>query len=319
MIGAVVVFYHPDLTLLERLLTSLIGQVDRVVAVDNTPSPPATMEPFLGRFQYPISYLPLGDNNGVAEAHNIGIQENIRHGCSHVLLLDQDSELPSGMVSKLLAAEGQLLNVGIKVAAVGPRYVDEKTDIPSFAIRYGIFKVRKIKLDPRSSTPVQTDILIASGAIIRTAALEAVGLMRDDLFIDLVDTEWALRAGSMGYKSYCIPSASMMHSVGDEAIDVFGKSVYLHSDIRKYYRLRNAMYLLRLSSMGRPWRCYILRWMPYYFLLTLLISKDKLRNARLLLRALRDGLLGRLGPADDSRVEPDARLEKGHLSLGKGR
>jgi rhamnosyltransferase len=315
----IIVLYHPDFALLQCLLASLSGQVAKLVAVDNTPASSAALSTFFERFSYPISYIPLGENRGIAEAQNIGIRESIRGGCSHVLLLDQDTTLPSDIANKLLAAEGELLKAGKKVAAVGPQYIDEKTGVPSFAVRYRDLTVRKIRLDPDSSVPVETDILIASGSIIRTAALESVGMMRDDLFIDFVDTEWALRARRKGYKSYCVPNAIMVHSVGDAAIKVFGKSVYLHSDVRKYYRLRNAMYLLRLSSMGRQWRSYILRWIPYYFLLNMCISKNKPRNARLLLKALWNGLLGKLGPASQDRIAPDMRSDKSGLSFGEGR
>jgi rhamnosyltransferase len=319
VIVAVVVLYHPDLALLERLLTSLSGQVYKTVAVDNTPGSPAALSTFFERFPYPISYIPLGDNKGIADAQNIGIRESISGGCSHVLLLDQDSTLPPDMANKLLAAEGELLKAGKKVAAVGPQYKDEKTGTPSFAVRYHDLTVRKIRLDPRSSIPVETDILIASGSIIRTATLESVGMMRGDLFIDFVDTEWAFRARSKGYKCYCVPNAIMMHSIGDAAIKVFGKSVSVHSDLRKYYRLRNAIYLLRLPSMGWQWKGYILRWIPYYLLLNLYVSRNKLRNARLLLRALRDGLLGRLGPAKECRSAPGVSLDKSGLSFREGR
>jgi rhamnosyltransferase len=318
MIAAVIVLHHPDLILLERLLASLASQADRVVAIDNTPGSPAALAPFLKRFQCAIAYIPLGNNKGIAEAQNIGIRDCIGAGCSHVLLLDQDSALLPGMVDKLIAAEGELLKAGIKVGAVGPRYVDGKTDIPSFAIRYGAVTVQKIALDPLSSIPVETDILIASGSIIRTATLQTVGKMRSDLFIDLVDTEWALRARSKGYKNYCIPNARMMHSVGDAAIKVFGKSVYLHSDVRKYYRLRNAMYLLQESSMGWKWRSYILRWIPYYLLLNLWTSEHKLSSARLLLNALWDGMLGSLGPARQYHRASGVSLDSS-LSFREGR
>ena len=316
MIGAAVVFYYPDLTILERLFTSLSGQIDRVVAVDNTPGPPALPPAFSEQFPYPISYIPLGQNKGIAEAHNIGIRECIRCGCSHVLLLDEDSSLPPGMVKRLLAAEEELLEAGKQVAAIGPQYIDERTGAKSCAIRRGWLRVRRPGLDPRSSEPVETDNLIASGSIIRTAAFESVGMMRDDLFMDFADTEWGLRARSKGYKSYCIPDAVMTHSIGNAAIKAFGRQVYLYSDIRMYYRLRNAMYLSRVSSMGWQWRGYILRWIPYYFFLHVWISKEKRRNARLLLNALWDGLLGRLGPAEARRNAPDMSLDKGSLSLG---
>lgn len=314
MIGAVIVLFHPDLEVLERLLVSLNGQVDRVLTIDNTPGSSVSMTPFLGRFPLSISYIPLGDNKGVGEAQNVGIREAISIGCSHVLLLDQDSALPPDMVAKLIAAESELLKAGMKVASVGPQYRDEKTGIPSFAVRYRVISVRKISLDPLSNVPVETDILIASGSIIRSATLQSVGLMRSELFIDFVDTEWALRARSSGYKCFCIPNAIMMHSVGDASVEVFGKSVYLHSELRKYYRLRNAVYLLRLSSMGKNWRSYILRWIPYYLLLSLYTSENKLQSAWLLVRALWDGLRGKLGQAQQPETSPAVNLDRTSLT-----
>ena len=207
----------------------------------------------------------------------------------------------------------------MKVAAVGPQYIDEKTGIPSFAVRYGAGIVSKIALDPLSRSPVKTEILIASGSVIRAATLQSVGLMRDDLFIDFVDTEWALRARSKGYQCYCVPNAIMKHSLGAIAMKVFGKSRYFHSDLRKYYGLRNAVYLLRLRSMGWHWRSFMLRWIPYYVLLNLWTLEHKLQNARLLLIALWDGLLGRLGPAQRYRSAPDVGLDKSTLSFREGR
>ena len=318
MIVAVIVLFSPDLKLLERLLASLNGQVDRVLTIDNTPDPAVTMAPFLARFPFSISYIPLGDNKGVAEAQNTGIREAISIGCSHVLLLDQDSALPPDMVAKLIASESDLLKAGTKVAAVGPQYRDEKTGIPSFAIRYRAMSVRKISLNSLSNVPVETDILIASGSIIRTATLQSVGLMRSDLFIDFVDTEWALRARSSGYKCFCIPNAIMMHSIGDDSIEVFGKSVYLHSELRKYYRLRNAVYLVRLSSMGWNWRSFTLRWIPYYLLLSLYTSENKPRNAWLLARAFWQGLRGKLGPAQP-KASPALNLDRTSLTPGEQR
>jgi len=319
MICAVVVLYHPDLTLLERLLTSLSGQVDSAVAIDNTPDPPESLLTFLQRFPFPISYIPLGENKGIGEAQNIGIRESIRAGCSHVLLLDDDSTLSPDMVEKLISAEAELLKTGKKVAAVGPRYIDEKTGTSSCAIHRGWLRVRKFKLDPYSSEPVETDNLIASGSIIRSDTLQSVGMMRDDLFIEFADTEWGLRARSKGYKSYCIPSAVMRHSVGSIAIKLFGKEIYLYSNLRRYYRLRNAVYLLRLGSMGWHWRSFMLRWIPYYLLLNLWTSEHKLQSARLLLVAFWDGLLGRLGPAQRSRKALDMSLDKTSMSFKEGR
>jgi len=295
-IAAVVVLYHPDLMLLERLLTSLKGQVDRVVAVDNTPGSSVTLAPFLEGFPCPISYLPLGDNKGIAEAQNIGIREGIRGGCSHVLLLDQDSAVSAGMVTNLLFGEKQLLEKEHVVAAVCPQIVDEKTGKRPGAVHYRWFRVRRIDVSTDSDEPIETDNLIASGSLIRAVVLESLGMMRSDLFIEYVDTEWVFRANTAGYKSYCVPTAVLAHNFGDASAKFFGHPIYLYSGIRYYYKLRNAVYLARVKSMGWQWRAYIISRIPYHCFLYSWFSANRLCTARLMLRALGDGLLGRLGP-----------------------
>lgn len=296
MIAAVVVFYRPNLTLLDHVLTSLNGQVDRAIAVDNTPGTTLALSAFLERFAYPITYIPLGENKGIAEAQNIGIQESIRAGCSHVLLLDQDSAVSPGMVTKLLASERQLLEEGEMVAAVCPQIIDRETGRHPGAVQYRWFRAHRINLDVGSNRPIETDSLIASGSVIRTAVLESLGAMRGDLFIEFVDTEWVFRANSAGYKSYCVPSAIMMHRFGDASAKFLGRDIYLYNNNRYCYRLRNALYLARLKSMGWQWRAYILSRIPYHFFRYLWFSTDRFGTARLLLMALWDGLLGRLGP-----------------------
>jgi rhamnosyltransferase len=222
-----------------------------------------------------------------------------REGYSHVLLLDQDSALPTNMVELLLAGETALLRQGKQVAAVGPQFIDEKSGRPSPAIRHRYFGIQKLYLDPNSGVPVETDHMIASGSVIRTSVLERVGLMRDDLFIDWVDIEWGMRARSMGYNSYYIPSAVMKHSVGDSVVTIFGRDVHLHNDIRNYYMLRNAIYLFRFKSMGWRWKINFAPRIPCYLALYPILSNSKLKNFKIILRAVRDGIFGRLGRLDE--------------------
>ena len=305
MIAGVLVLYYPKPLLLRRLLESLEGQVDTIIAVDNTPEPDAHVLSWLQKFQSgSVCYHSLRTNKGIAEAQNIGIAEATKAKCSHVLLLDQDSALGPAMVANLLLAEQILVEMGAKVAAVGPKYIDQKTRTSSFAVRYSGIRARKIPLVNDLEGPIQTDILIASGSLIRTHIFASVGLMRNDLFIDFVDTEWALRASSKGYRCYCVPDAIMSHSIGDAFVEVFGKKVHIHGDLRRFYRLRNAVYLLRLSTMGWRWRRYILFWLPYYSFLNIYIAHNKLQSTRLLLKAIWEGLTGRLGPAREVEYEP---------------
>jgi rhamnosyltransferase len=296
MIAALVVLYNPDSSLLNRLLSSVLDQVDGIIAVDNTDGSSALWPDYLDQYREHVTYIPLGINKGIAEAQNIGIDLSIKSGYSHVLLLDQDSALSPGMVNKLLAAEKELLNKGDKIAGMSPQVTDGRTGNRPCACLYRWLRARELFCAVNSREPVQTDSFIASGSLIRTSALQVLGTMRSDLFIDHVDTEWALRAQSAGYKCYCVPDAILMHSIGDAAAKVLGRSIHIHSDIRHYYQLRNEVYLARLKTMGLQWRAYILPRIPYHYVLYSTLSKNPLRASRLLLKAIRDGMVGRLGP-----------------------
>lgn len=294
MVVAVIVLYNPDIPLLDRLLRSVIGQVEKIFVIDNTPGSAADSSIFFDQYKNDILYVPLGENKGIAAAQNIGIRKGMDANCSHVLLLDQDSALSTDMVKKLLLAESELLRTGQKVAAIGPLFIDEKTDKRSFAIRRIFLGVKRISIDAHCHKPLQTDHLIASGALIRTTVFRSIGVMRDDLFIDWVDIEWCMRAQYSGYTSYIIPDAVMRHSIGDGNVRILGKDINLHSDLRNYYMIRNATYLLRLKSMRR-WRVVTAIKVAKYILFYSLYSAHRWKTTTLLLRAFADGVTGRLG------------------------
>lgn len=291
---AVVVLYHSQPELLQRLLHSTQDQVARLYVVDNTPTGPSS-EAAPVQESASVCYLPLRKNAGLAAAQNVGLRKALEDGFTHTLLLDQDSELSPGTVAGLLQAEQELLISGHKVAAVGPMFIDIKTNVPAAAHRYRWFRLEKVRV-PLGSVPVETDWLIASGSLIRSTVLREVGLMRDDLFIDVVDTEWGLRARTQGWISFLVPRTTMQHSIGDAFAELLGRKLMLHNDIRACYMMRNNAYLMRVPTMGRLWRSNA----PLNLLSTLITSSmfasNRLHRARLLIWALVEGLRGRLGP-----------------------
>jgi len=301
MVAALVVLYNPDAELMDRALRSVASQVERVFAIDNTPEsfdPPLTSFHELG-----VTYIPLASNQGIAKAQNVGIREVLRAGYSHVLLLDQDSVLPANFVEKLLAAECDLLSRGIPVAAVGPLAVERKNGKRYGAVRHLWFHTNWISIDESMKAPVRTDYLNASGSLIRTAIFERIGFMMERLFIDGVDTEWCLRALSLGYQSYVVPEALMEHDLGNGIARLFGRDIVLHNNVRNYYIIRNIVYLLRARTMGGKWKTFALVYVPKYIVIHSWLSHQRWSSARLFLRALVDGILGRVGPLSSLEQE----------------
>lgn len=292
-VAAVVVLFKPDLIILDRLLKSLVGQVDSVYIVDNTPG--ADLESYPDKFiGQSWSYHPLGDNFGIARAHNVGINLAQDADFSHVLLMDQDSQLLPGTVATLLAEEQKLLAAGNKVGAIGPVFVDEKTGEAAPAITRSRTGGKRTPIDLGSKAPVATSYIIASGSLISTAVLKAVGGMKDELFIDWVDIEWGERAAAYGYISYLTPLVTMRHSIGDEFVSFFGRKINLHSDFRNYFIVRNATYLAIWGEGDLASRLQLARKVPLYIIYYSLCSKQKLYSTKLLCLAFYDGVIKKM-------------------------
>ena len=295
VVGAVIVIYFPDQEILDRLLQSLAVQVDYMAVVDNGASESTrTFLQGLAAETTSLEILCQWQNVGVAAAHNIGIDRLRIKGCTHVLLLDQDSIPASDMVEKLLQACLKLEAQGIRVAAVGPGYRDPRTDHASFFVRFGWLRFKRIYCDQLDNLPIPVDFLISSGSLIPLATLDQVGGMDEWLFIDHVDTEWFLRAASLGYRAYGMGAARMEHSLGKgTAIRLWlgrWRHIAIHSPLRHYYMFRNSLLLYRRNYAPWKWIFSDSIRLVLTFFFFLMVSPDRFEQGRMMLKGLRDGI-----------------------------
>jgi rhamnosyltransferase len=248
-VAAIVVTYRPEWALLRESIEALKAQGAVVVLVDNGDSDAVV------RWNHELPDIradhveSLGSNQGIACAHNAGIEWARQHGFAFVLLMDQDSVAQAGMVQALLHEAARV----DKPAAIGPRYVDERQNnpVPFLQIK-GLRLFRHTCENAKGALPV--DYLISSGSLIPMSTLDVVGGMREDLFIDYVDIEWGLRARHHGFQSYGVCKALMQHSLGENPVKFFKRSIPLHSPLRHYYHFRNAILLYRSGWLPLNWK-----------------------------------------------------------------
>jgi len=288
---AIIVTYNPDILLFERVLESIVSQVDGVIVIDNnsTSKLDVTLD-FSDKEK--VHLLTLPDNVGLAKAQNMAIK--IAQGkYSHIILFDQDSVISELFISNLLTCEKNLVADGCNVAAVGPSFFDPVSGLAYPATRYlGPF-IQRVSL---ADAPIEATFIIASGCLIRMAVLDDVGLMKEELFIDYIDVEWSLRAHAKGYSVFIAPQAKMAHTIGDRRLSIFGRTISVHSPLRRYYLVRNSFLMLRLDYI--PWG-YKLRELVFNFIRTgvgFYTATQKMVFCKYFSMALRDGLLGRFGP-----------------------
>jgi rhamnosyltransferase len=223
---AIVVTYDPDLDLLSEQLSRLIPQVTEAILIDNGSLCDLVAWNAL-RESAAAAVIALGENHGIAAAHNVGIQWARNRNAQYVLLMDQDSIPEPDMVQQLVFAISKRLSA----AAVGSRYLDERQNNPPPFIRIQGLTLQRCACEEEHSV-VPVDYLVSSGCLIPISILDKIGRMRDDLFIDCVDIEWGLRARHHGFQSYGVCSAHMRHTLGDSPIKFWGKYVPLHSPLR---------------------------------------------------------------------------------------
>lgn len=290
---AVVVSWRPVAADLHCLLGSIAPQVDEVVVVDNgSPGlePSRTVASVTG-----CRLVALGENRGVAAAQNVGVAEARRRGASHVILFDQDSEPAPDMVATLVRVARDAEAGGLPVAAVGPRYMDERQGNPPPFIRVRGLRVEHLTAAAPDAV-VEVDYLVSSGCLIPMSALDVVGGMREELFIDYVDIEWGLRARSLGLRCFGSFGATMRHSLGETPLRFLGRSYPAHSPLRHYYHMRNAVWLYRQAWVPPGWKAAdALRLVLKYGFYTL-FARPRPLHWWMMTRGLWDGLRGRTGP-----------------------
>ncbi|MDX7992000.1 glycosyltransferase family 2 protein [Xenorhabdus littoralis] len=291
-IVGILVSYNPNIKHLLLVLNSISPQIKELIIVDNGSKNHDEIKENC-HYISNIIYFHSDTNIGLASAQNIGIKNAINKKASHIILFDQDSVITENFIQNLLDGEKNLLSLGKKVAAVGPSFHDPETQKPYPAtIYFGPF----IKRVPMSGMAVEATFIISSGSLINTNVLKEIGNMKDELFIDYIDVEWSLRAKSKGYSVFIIPKAKMTHTIGDKRISIFGRTISVHSPLRRYYLIRNSFLISRLSYIPLGYKMRELIFNPIRIFISLFTNKPIKSTLKYSFLAIIDGLKGKSGP-----------------------
>ena len=298
----IVVTYRPEPESLDGLLKALYPQVDEVIVVDNTPIGERGAWDVRRRNEPDpenVRYVFLAENMGIATALNVGLQCMIEEGFGYALLSDQDSTPEPDMVRNLLSVARRLRSAGKRVGSVCPQYVDCNTGIlfPFQVMMPG--KCFYSTIPSEQADPwLEIIINISSGSLLTRQAIASVGGMREELFMDHVDSEWCLRARAKNFKHFGTSTAQLSHRLGDGSfpIWVFGwRPFNLYSPQRLYYRFRNFILLCRLPHVPLRWAIRSAwHWLGVFYAFSI-YAPNRLQNIKMMLLGIWHGMLGRSG------------------------
>lgn len=283
-ISAVIVTYNPGLSNVKSLVRTLKGAGVFCCVVDNS-----QYFDFAGLSDDAL-ILSLGDNKGIAAAQNIGVNECLVRGADKIVFFDQDSVVEESFIESL---NSTFQDASVSIAA--PVFYDREkgfgyklVDIDGRGMR------RKIRPEDLQE-PIDVSVVISSGTMVKAEVFKTVGLMDERLFIDYVDTEWCLRCAAKGISVRVNPDARMLHSIGDRSVGFLGFNIPVHGALRRYYRVRNSLLLLRLKHVPLLLAVREIFFSFVHQVIIFCCAKDKFGYLKYYFRGVWDGVLGVTG------------------------
>jgi GT2 family glycosyltransferase len=170
--------------------------------------------------QFPDAELiSTGVNLGFAAGNNVGIRRALERGADWVLLLNNDATVEPGLVGALESAASARPDAGVLACKVLFADSDRLWYAGAgFDARLGRSRHERFGApdEPKPGEPSELrDTVRATGAgmAVSRAAIEAAGLLDEELFLYAEDLEWCLRIREAGFAVVYVPEARVRHRV----------------------------------------------------------------------------------------------------------
>ncbi|MGW9588138.1 glycosyltransferase [Microbacterium sp. NPDC055455] len=292
-VWAVFSAYRPDPSLIANV-ASVADQVAGVVVVDDGGGD-GFDDVWSSLAADDVTVVRLPANAGIAAALNRGVAVARLAGARSVVTFDQDSSVAPGFVEALETTARSAAASGRPAAPVVPEFFGGVSQ----AVRRG------------RSSALTAPKAIQSGMLVEVEVFDAVGPLREDFFIDLVDVEFAMRCRVAGRTPLASAGLRLEHRLGLRlerrvlGILLPGAAT-VSTPFRYYYRVRNRVALNRIfAGRLRGARLIDTALDAAHFAMVLPLARPWRSLAALYLRGLSDGRrlrLGRIDPETETRA-----------------
>ncbi len=286
-LAAVVVWYNPESLGKGRTEENVLAYssfVERVYVVDNSCTDNSSL---CEKIQNAV-YIPLGRNEGIAKALNVGCRHALDDGFEWCMTMDQDSHWEKGEFALYISKIEEKIPLHKSVKSFAPAIRSPVAHSVLGDIKWRI--LHRIGVS-RKNLPDEefVDRAICSGNVINLNSWEVLGGFLEELFIDEVDYEFCYRLRNSGFQILKLNCVYLDHVLGAPKKTFFPIPVSNHKGERLYYIFRNMMYVSYLHpDFARKYRYgnVIIKRILYNIVLTL--SPMHVQGIRCLFRARRD-------------------------------
>jgi GT2 family glycosyltransferase len=230
------------------------GAVEKEVFVVDNGSADGSQTAVRERFPG-VTLIENQANLGFAKANNQALG---RSRGDYLLLLNPDTRVEAGAIEKLLsfmeghreagAAGPQLLHPdGTKQNSIA-NFPSLATELLNKRFLRWLFPKKFPGKERDYRKPLEVDSVIGACMMVRREAMEQVGLLDEDYFLFLEETDWCYRFKKAGWKIYHVPQAKVYHFQG-KGVEREKKRARI-----EYYRSRALFFK---KNRGRV-QCFIL-------------------------------------------------------------
>lgn len=304
--GAVIVTYFPDAGFDARL-AAIAREFQPLIVVDNSTDPEITRR-LWSLCQTHHAELVLNPANlGLGAALNHAFDLLAQRGLTWAAAFDQDSTPATGFRAELLT----VAEAKASCAVIGANWTDEAR--PDFASRHlrattWPFIFERI---PATETLSRVTCVITSGSLFRLTTWRKLGGFDAGLFLDLVDTEFCLRARRAGFDICVAAGARLRHRRAEKRpVTFLGRTWWpaFVSPPRLRLLFRNRVLLCRRHGWRMPhWVSFEIVYTAKICAEVLLLENRKGAKLAACLQGTWDGLLGRTGPLTKAWKKASAR------------
>ncbi len=261
-----VILYHPEKSIKENIM-SYLPYIEKLYVIDNSMYENKALLPKSKK----IVYVNNKQNLGIAQSLNLACTKALEDSFDFILTMDQDSKFKEKKISKLFSYvnNNNCDNIGI----ISP-YHNILTKIK--------------KSDEVIDHPLE---VMTSGNLLNLKIYQKVGPFNEDLFIDCVDTWMCLNIKKNGYDIVRLNDVILEHKLGNASIKkIFGKNIICsnHAPIRRYYMMRNTLYLIEKFKNDFPLYCKYLKKVQNHQMIIVLLEKNGFKKFIMMLKGIKD-------------------------------
>lgn len=254
-VSALYLSYNSDLELLSRSVTNTCKFCTHVYVYDNC----SIVKPNITNEKCTVIY---GEKNIGVSGLNLIMKLALEDGSDFVLIVDQDSILPSKFVLESLSA------YKAQPGVYAPLYKDR------------IRPEKSYKLEGTECRYVPVDFAIGSGLLVSKEIIETIGYMDESFFLDCVDIDYCFRLNEKKIPIIVDRYCKMEHSIGDDYLKLFSWKLSIHSPFRHYLYYKNSLSLILRDYTPLLWKVKQTLKITLQWLIYITFSKDKLLNLK---------------------------------------